>query len=56
VSAQQVPLRPEAGAASVTPLFRLLLDLAGLRGGQVGHLIVCLPSRRRHCLPAALRR
>jgi hypothetical protein len=45
VPTQQVPLLPEAGATSVVPLLRHLLDLPGLRGGQVRQLVVRLPSR-----------
>jgi hypothetical protein len=54
--AKPLPVRPQAGTVGMVQSLRLLLGLHRLRRGQVRHVHVHLPARRRHRLPHALRR
>jgi hypothetical protein len=56
LSAEPLPLRPQAGIASLVQPLRLLLFLHRLRRAQVGYVTLHLPTWRGHRLPPLHRR
>jgi hypothetical protein len=56
VTAEPLPIRPQASAASLIQSLRVLLGLPRFRRGEVRHVPFHLPARRRCHLPPALRR
>jgi hypothetical protein len=55
LSAEPLPVRPQAGTAGLVQSLCLLLGLLRLRRGQVEHVPVHPSAQRRHRLPPALR-
>jgi hypothetical protein len=56
LSAEPLPLLPQADAAGLVQSLRHLLGFHRLRQGQVGYVTLHLPAGRRHLLPPPLRR
>jgi hypothetical protein len=54
--AELLPLRPQVGVVGLVQSLRFLLGLHRLHRGQVGHVPLHLPPRRRYHLPSALHR